>query len=139
MTDQQTTTPYAAASTASEAIRRLNHATLNTAEMTAPEISSTVRALSEMVERLPQTFEQLARHLEKQQAADAVRMEDGRDSAAPVAEVLTALRQAVSITEPANRNDWGTPAGPLAHALAEASGWLFNMGAAYTPDEDDDQ
>lgn len=138
MTSTGQKTPYAIANEAAEAIRQLNHATLNAKEMTAPEISSTVRELADMIGRLPQTFEQLASHLKKQRSLDAVLMEDGRDPAAPVAEVLAALHQAVSITEPANRETWGTPAGPLAHALSEASGWLYNMGASYNPDEDKD-
>ncbi|MFF4927162.1 hypothetical protein ACFY4B_41930 [Kitasatospora sp. NPDC001261] len=133
MTDNKT--PYAAARTAAEAIRQLNHDTLNVSEMTAPEISSAVRSLAEMIDRLPQTFEQLAHHLEKQQKAGAVRMEDGRDPAEPVGKVLTALREAVAITEPPNRNEWGTPGGPLSLALAEASGWLFNMGAEFGDEE----
>ncbi|MFJ8628948.1 hypothetical protein ACIRD3_39710 [Kitasatospora sp. NPDC093550] len=129
--------PYAAARQAAEAIRQLNHDTLNASEMTAPEISSAVRALMEMVDRLPQTFEQLIHHLEKQQQAGAVRMEDGRDPAEPVTKVVTALREAVGITEPPNRDEWGTPGGPLSLALAEAGGWLYNMGAVSTPDDDD--
>jgi len=123
---------------AAEAIRQLNHDTLNVKEMTAPEISRVVSSLAELVDRLPQTFDQLADHLKRQLAADAVRMEDERDPAAPVDQVLTGLRDAAALAAPANRDAWGDPAGAFSKAVHEASGWLFNMGAPYTPDDDED-
>ena len=121
--------PTSAARQAARAIRQLNHDTLNIGEMTAPEISSTVQELIEMIDRLPQTFEQLASHLEKQRAAGRIRMEDGRDPESPVAYVVMRLNQAAALAEPADYHRPGTPASPLSDALHEAGGWLFNMGA----------
>lgn len=129
--------PVKTAREAAEAIRQLNHDTLNIGEMSAPEISSTVRALIDMVDRLPQTFEQLAGHLEKQQAAGRVRMEDGRDAAPPVTEVVSRLREAAGLTTPEDRIRWGDPAGPLSAVLHEAGGWLFNMGAPWSEEEEE--
>jgi pantothenate kinase len=122
------TDPGKLADQAAEAIRALNHATLNQ-QISAPEISRVMQSLATMVDRLPQTFEQLARQLDKRRAQGQIRMEDGRDPAGPVAEVVARLNEAAGIAEPTNRTRWGTPAGALGYAVHEAAGWLFNMGA----------
>ena len=127
--------PAKTAREAAEAIRQLNHDTLNAKEMTAPEIHDTVRALVGLVDRLPQTFEQLAGHLSKQHDAGQTRMEDGRDPMEPVASIHMRLSQAAALLEPANRKTYGTPAGPVSAALHDASGQLSNM---YTPWSDDE-
>ncbi|MET9618886.1 hypothetical protein [Kitasatospora indigofera] len=129
---------YDAAREAAEAVRQFNHDSLNAKAMTAPEISSAVRAIADLVDRLPQALDQLARHLERQQAQGQVRMEDGRDAAAPVDQVVTALRHAAGLAAPAGHTDWNDPAGDFSRAIHDASSWLFNMGAPFTPDEDDE-
>jgi len=136
MTDSATPTTTARA--AAEAIRELNHLTLNAPSMSAPEISSAVSALADLVDRLPQAFEQLAHHLEKQLQAGAVRMEDDRDPAAPVDQALTGLRRAAALAAPKNRTNWGDKAGEFSSAVHDASGWLFNMGAPYDPSDYED-
>jgi hypothetical protein len=143
---------YDAAREAAEALRQFNHDSLNAKAMSAPEISSAVRAIADLVDRLPQALDQLARHLERQQAAGQVRMEDSRDAAAPVDQVVTALRRAAGLAAPAGHalrraaglaapaghTDWNAPAGAFSAHIHEASSWLFNMGAPFTPDEDDE-
>lgn len=132
------TTPRDDAYAAAEAVRQLNHNTLNIKVMTAPEISSTVRGLLDLVDRLPQAFEQLANHLEKQLADDQVRMEDGRDPEPPVAQAVTGLRRAAALASPVHRVHYGDPAGEFSSAVHDAAGWLFNMGAPYVPEDEDE-
>lgn len=132
------TTPRGDAYAAAEAVRQLNHDTLNIEAMTAPEISSTVRGLLDLVDRLPQAFEQLANHLEKQLAGGQVRMEDGRHPAAPVAQAVAGLRRAAALASPVNRVYYGDPAGEFSSALHDAAGWLYNMGGYYVPEDEDE-
>ena len=132
------TTPADTARAAAEAIRQLNHETLRAGSMTAPEISRTVSALVDLVDRLPQTFEQLSSHLARELAAGQVRMEDERDPSAPVAQVLAGLKEAAALTSAEHRTAYGDPAGKLSAALHDASGWLFSMGAPWASDEEDD-
>lgn len=54
-----TTSPGAAANAASEAVRSLNHATLNPASVDVHEVYATVGALVEMLQRTPQAIGQL--------------------------------------------------------------------------------
>lgn len=129
---------YDAARQAAEAVRQFNHDSLNAKEMTAPEISSAVRAIADLVDRLPQALDQLARHLERQQAQGQVRMEDGRDAAAPVDQVVTALRRVAALAAPAGHTNWNDPAGGFSEPLHDASSWLFSMGAPWSGDEDDE-
>lgn len=123
---------------AAEKVRELNHATLNAKGMSAPEISRTVRHLLDLVERLPQTFEQLRDHLAMQQSVGQVRMEDGRDSTGPVATVVAELARAAALCKAQDADRPGTPSGPLSHALHEASGWLYNMGSPWSDPDDED-
>jgi hypothetical protein len=129
--------PYNVATAAAEGVRQLNHLTLNGPVLSAPEISSIVRALMDLVDRLPQALDQLAGHLEKQQAAGQVRMEGGRDPARPVSTVTTALRRAALMAAAQHHTNYGDPAGEFSAELHEAAGWLYNMGAPFVPDEDD--
>lgn len=128
--------PWDDAHAAAEAVRQFNHDTLNIAAMSAPEISSAVRQLQDLVDRLPQAFEQLAHHLERQLAAGKVRMEDGRDPAAPVDQAVSGLRRAAALVSPQHHTNYGDPAGEFSSAVHDAAGWLFNMGAPYHRDEE---
>ncbi|RPE26591.1 hypothetical protein [Kitasatospora cineracea] len=132
------TDPAEVARQGAEAVRELNHQTLNAKTMSAPEISATVRGLLDLVDRLPQALEQLAGHLERELAAGRVRMEDGRDPAGPVDQALAGLRRAAALTAPENHTDYGDPAGELSEALHDAGSWLFNMGAPWSDDETED-
>ncbi|MFJ6384741.1 hypothetical protein ACIQI7_32625 [Kitasatospora sp. NPDC092039] len=126
--------PVKAARAIAGAVTELNHASRDSTRLSAPEISATVRGLVDAIDGLPQALEQLAGHLQRELTAGRVRVEDGRDPAGPVDQVLAALRNAVTITEPANGDEWGTPAGALAEPLHDAAGWLRSMGAVAAAD-----
>ncbi|MFD9621874.1 hypothetical protein ACFWB2_32000 [Streptomyces virginiae] len=81
---------------AAAAVRQLNHALLNTRQITPPEISTTVQELLLVVDRIPQALTQLAARLVRDQRQDRVRMADGRDSTQSVLEVETHLSDAES-------------------------------------------
>lgn len=132
---RKTPTAFDAATAAAEGVRQLNHVTLNGPALSAPEISSVARVLLDLVDRLPQALDQLASHLEKQQAAGQVRMDDGRDPAGPVSTVTAALRRAALMASIQHHTNYGDPAGEFSAELHEAAGWLFNMGAPSTPDD----
>lgn len=136
MTDTRNASPARTAYEAAELIRQLNHETLNGKDLTAPQIHRTVRNLLDLVDRLPQAFEQLAALLAKQQTDGKIRMEDGSSPAAPVTAVTLRLYQAAALTESANRKTYGTPASPLARSLADASDRLSAMGGVYEPDDE---
>ncbi|MET9399288.1 hypothetical protein [Kitasatospora sp. NPDC002965] len=118
--------PSETAQSAVEAIRELNHLTLNR-KMTAPEIKATVQEITALVDHLPQLFEQLARQLGSRQAEGAIEMDTQDDPAVIVPEVLARLAEAAGLTEPANRITYGTPAGPLSKALHDAASSLYQM------------
>ncbi|MFF9982833.1 hypothetical protein [Streptomyces erythrochromogenes] len=86
--------PALLAGDAAAAVRQLNHALLNTREITPPEISTTVQELLLAVDRIPQALTQLAAHLVRDQRHGRVRMDDGGDSTQPVLEVETHLSDA---------------------------------------------
>lgn len=86
--------PTKAARTARDAIETLNHATI-TQPIPAPIISSTVQTLISLLGHLPQGLEQLGWALAERQRAEAIRMDDSNDPAAPVAEVTAALQDTV--------------------------------------------
>lgn len=86
--------PALLAGDAAAAVRQLNHALLNTRQLTPPEISATVQELLLVVDRIPQALTQLAARLVRDQRQDQVRMDDGRDSTQPVLEVETHLTDA---------------------------------------------
>ncbi|MDH6122002.1 CHASE3 domain sensor protein [Kitasatospora sp. GAS204A] len=110
------TDPAKAARDAAEAIRKLNHATLNNA-VSAPMVSSITQALLQLVDRLPQTLEQLGQQLKQRQAEDAIRMDTGEKPADAVADVLAALEDAL------------LDLGDLSNALHRAASPLFHMAA----------
>ncbi|MFE3502954.1 hypothetical protein [Kitasatospora sp. NPDC059160] len=132
MSSSSKTDPAATARQAAAAIQELNHQTLDIDSMSAPEIHSTVRALADLVDRLPQACEQLAHLLERELAADRVCMEDGRDPAAPVGQAAAGLRQVAALASPAHRVNYGDPAGEFAAAVHDAAEWLYNMAGVST-------
>ncbi|MEU4953442.1 hypothetical protein ACFYN3_35565 [Streptomyces lavendulae] len=86
--------PAALAGEVAQAIRNLNHATLNAKTLAAPEISSTVQELLLAVDRLPQALYQLSARLVREQQAARLRMGDSRDPDRSVVEVETYLADA---------------------------------------------
>ena len=133
--DTRNPTPSKTAYDAAELIRQLNHETLNAKSMSAPEICRAVRNLADLVDRLPQAFEQLAYQLIKQNADGRVLMDDRSDPAGPVTLVASLLKNAATLTEPANRERYGTPASPLSEALHDASGVLYGMEGVVDSDD----
>ncbi|MDH6110189.1 hypothetical protein P3T36_004879 [Kitasatospora sp. MAP12-15] len=120
--------PVKIAYEAAEAIRQLNHVTLNEC-LPAPRISATMQALVVMLDRLPQLFEQLAHQLQQRQAEGKVVMDTREDPAIVVAEVLAQLADAKAIAEPAHYSAYGTPAGALSKTVHAAASSLFSMAA----------
>lgn len=86
--------PAKAARDAAEAIRKLNHATLNQ-QIPAPVLSSAAQALCALVDRLPQALEQIGAQLKQRHAQGAIRMDTGENPAGAVAETTVALEDAV--------------------------------------------
>ncbi|WP_183068981.1 hypothetical protein [Streptomyces sp. gCLA4] len=118
------TQPSEIAHAAAESVRKLNHCLVNAKEVPAPELSATVQALITLVARLPQTLSQLSAHLVREQRAGQVRMEDGSDSAKPVAYVDTFL------------TDAETDVSDVSKSLHAAGSLLFKMGAPWPGQED---
>jgi hypothetical protein len=111
------TDPSKAARDAAEAIRKLNHATLNQ-KVPAPVISSIAQALCGLVDRMPQTFEQLGHQLKQRRAEDAIRMDTGENPAAAVVEAMVALDDAVQHLAAVSRS-LHLAASPLFHMAAK--------------------
>jgi hypothetical protein len=112
----RTPDPAKAARDAAEAIRQLNHATLNQT-VAAPALSSTTQALCALVDRLPQALEQIGAQLGLRHAQDAIRMDTGENPARAVAETQTELADAVRHL------------GDAARSLHLAASPLFHMAA----------
>ncbi|MGW3371704.1 hypothetical protein [Streptomyces hydrogenans] len=85
--------PTKAAIAAAEAIRKINHASLD-GRLTAPQISAVVQSLATMVDRLPQALEQLAAQLRQRQNQAQIRMDDGSESDEAVRAVVAYLDDA---------------------------------------------
>lgn len=111
--------PAKAAIAAAEAIRKINHASLDDT-LTAPEISSTVQGLVAMVDRLPQALEQLAVQLRHRQDRGQVRMDDGSQPGEAVRAVVAYLDDARGDLE------------ALSVSLHNAASPLFSMGHTET-------
>ncbi|BBG20739.1 hypothetical protein RVR_P1125 (plasmid) [Actinacidiphila reveromycinica] len=110
------TDPAKLARQARDLIEQLNHVVLNDARaLSAPVLSETVQVLKQLVERLPQAFEQTADVLEMLAEQDKV-VVDGQDPKAAVAEVAAELRAA------------GAGSQQLAKELANPASALFLMG-----------
>ncbi|MFF1298178.1 MULTISPECIES: hypothetical protein [unclassified Streptomyces] len=119
--------PREIAREASAAIRELNHATLNPASMPyAGEVSATVLALVELVDRLTQTLPQLQAGLRSVQQRDQIRLDHDGDVTAEVDAAVQGLEDACNAL------------GAVHKGLSDASAPLFHMGAPYPPDDDED-
>jgi uncharacterized protein YicC (UPF0701 family) len=126
-------TPAEIASAAAEEVRALNHRTLDPKAFTQPgDVSDVADAVATLVQRLPQTLQQLEAGLEALYDRDAIRLDDIREGYASqkdisnrVSAVRSALRQA--------REDLSQ-----VHAtLQRATSPLSHMGGQWE-DEDDE-
>ncbi|MBT2384486.1 hypothetical protein [Streptomyces sp. ISL-11] len=101
---------------ARDLVEQVNHAVLDAPEaLTAPRIHETTRALMQLVERLPQTFEQLADVLELRAREGAIRMDTAEDPDAAARAAAEDLRAAAA------------EAHQLARHLTQPAGALFSM------------
>lgn len=111
------TDPAKAARDAAEAIRKLNHATLNDS-VSAPVISSIAQALCGLVDRMPQALEQLGWQLKQRQAEGAIRMDTGENPEVAVVEAEVALEDAVQHLAAVSKS-LHLAASPLFHMASE--------------------
>lgn len=112
---------------AASEIRELNHATLIPNSLPyAGEVSATVLALIDLIDRLPQTLNQLATGLQAVEARDGIRLDHDGDVRAEVRAAVQGLEDATAALDAVRK------------ALGDASAPLFHMGAPYIPDEDDE-
>ncbi|MFC1403182.1 MULTISPECIES: hypothetical protein [Streptacidiphilus] len=80
------------AQSAASAIREINHETFDQRSLPFPPmISEIVQPLVNMLDRLPQTLEQLAVAVRRHQAAGLIRMDDGTDPEEAAASVVRQL------------------------------------------------
>jgi hypothetical protein len=87
-----TKTPGQLAGDAAEAIRALNHRTLDRKGYSAPPaVGEAAYAIRTLIERLPQSLDQMATALTWFGAEDAIRMDDGTDPHQAVAECAAAI------------------------------------------------
>lgn len=123
-----TKTPAALATDAAEAIRGLNHLTIGLDHKgyeNVADAGAAAYALRTLVERLPQSLDQLGTALQGFAADEAIRMDDGTDPAQAVAECTAALAVARPIL------------GQLLAQLATVSARTSHMGGHWPADEDD--
>ncbi|MEU9857246.1 hypothetical protein [Streptomyces sp. NPDC047974] len=111
--------PAKAAIAAAEAVRKINHASLD-GQLTAPQISSTVQGLATAVDRMPQALAQLAAQLRRRQDQAQIRMDDGSESGEEVRAVLAYLDDAVG------------DLAALSLSLHNAASPLFRMAHTFT-------
>lgn len=87
-----TKTPTQLASEAAEAVRALNHRTLDPKSFDQPgDASDVADAVRTLTERLPQLLTQLGAGLARFDETQAIRMDDGSDPVTAVAECKAAL------------------------------------------------
>ncbi|MCQ1582603.1 hypothetical protein [Streptomyces parvus] len=117
-------TPGQLATEAAEAIRALNHRTIDAESYeTPPSVGEAAYGLRTLIERLPQSLEQMESELLRFGSTDFVRMDDGSDPTYAVAECVSALAAARPL---------------LAQLLAEiriVSARTSHMGANWPADE----
>lgn len=112
---------------AAEEVRALNHATLDPAAFPfAGTVSDTANAIATLVQRLPQSCEQMSAGLRALEEQHAIRMADGSDVTEQVGTVLRALLNAQEALTAAHG------------ALREATGPLSSMGGFFTDEDEDD-
>ncbi|MCX4547254.1 hypothetical protein [Streptomyces sp. NBC_01565] len=121
-----TKTPGQLATEAADAIRALNHRTLDKGSYDNPaEAGAAAYALRTLVERLPQSLTQLGTALTAFDDDTAIRTDDGSDATYSVAECLAAIEAA--------HEHLGQLLGELAIVSARTS----HMGGHWSADEDD--
>jgi len=124
----QQQTPTELVRAARDHIQALNHTTMRLESMPyAGEISSTVQALIDLVDRLPQSLDQLGVGLREIEKRDGIRLDHDASVRQEVQLAMEGLEEARKAL------------GPVSVALQKAAGPLFHMGAPYPPDEDDDE
>ncbi|MFD0353401.1 hypothetical protein ACFVHW_06565 [Streptomyces sp. NPDC127110] len=113
----QKTDPAQLVRQARDLVENVNRAVLDdAATLSPPQLSAVVQALKELVERLPQAFDQAAAVLDMPAARDLVVMDTGQDPKAFTAEAAAQLRAAASSSE------------QLAKELAGPASAMFHMG-----------
>jgi len=111
------TKPAKLARQARDLIEEFNHVVLNDAkDLSAPALSEATQALKQLVERLPQAFEQTADVLEMLAAKDKIAMEQGIDPKSEAATTAAELRTVAAGSE------------QLAKDLSNPASALFLMG-----------
>jgi hypothetical protein len=128
MTDQQTPAENAfdAAKAAAEAIRTLNHLTLDKGWAEQPgDVSAVASNLLRLAQYLPQTLDQLYAELDRLDQADAIRMDNGEEPAVAAGRVLAAIERTRAY------------AGQMHSTLTTAASGLDHMGGHFTDEEDE--
>lgn len=124
--------PSQIANAAAEEIRALNHRTLNTQMYAQPaDVSDTANAIATLLERLPQTLDQLEAGLLILQDGNKIRLDtkplgdtSQQDIAHEVFTVTSALSEARRLLRQANQ------------AIKDATSPLSHMGGLWEDDED---
>ncbi|MFB7747660.1 hypothetical protein [Streptomyces sp. NPDC056132] len=119
--------PAALAADAAEAVRALNHRTLDPASFENPADAGDVALhLKSLIDRLPQALNQLGAGLYRFDADQRIRMDDGTDPCDTVADCLAALNVArANLTA-------------VASALGVVSARTSHMGGFFNDDDEDD-
>lgn len=118
--------PQTIAHAAAEEVRALNHSTLAPDAFATPsDVSSAADGIATLLQRLPQTLDQIGAALSRFEGKQAIRMDDGTNVGEQVALVLQAVQTAqagLGMAESAFRG----AAGPLSH-----------MGGHFPPEGDE--
>ncbi|MDT0449964.1 hypothetical protein [Streptomyces hesseae] len=113
--------PGRIAGDAADLIQALNHATFSPSALPYPPlVSETAQAVVRLVDRIPQSLEQLTAAVRLHAATGLIRMDDGIDPTEAAGQVIEALNEAVHA------------AGKLSGSLHRAASVLFSMGTAET-------
>lgn len=117
-----TRTPAEIASAAAEETRALNHRTLDPKAFTQPgDVSDVANAVATLVQRLPQTLQQLEAGLEALYDHDAIRLDDIREGYASqkdISDRVSAVRSALRDAREDLSQAYATlqrATGPLSH------------------------
>ncbi|QHC26403.1 hypothetical protein [Streptomyces sp. GS7] len=109
------------AADAAAAIREINHGTFGREALPfPPQVSEVAQPLAVMVDRLPQTFDQLSAAVRRHLSAGLIRMDDGTEPDQAAKEVLQHLGDAQDSVR------------ALSDSLHKGAAVLFHMGTAET-------
>lgn len=118
--------PRTIANAAAEEVRDLNHVTMDPKSMPYPiDIAGAAIGVNALLQRLPQSLEQLGTTLQRMEEAEEIRMQDGSSSQEPVSRVLRALlnaREGIAVAQ---------------SAMHTAVNELGQMGAHFNSDDED--